>query len=65
MGSAHMQPGTLTEVLLPACRWKLRSSFSVLVICLMIQDPEKVLTSEDLGNEERRLFQKPGLPGFA
>ena len=29
------------------------------------KDPEKVLTSEDLGNEERRLFQKPGLPGFA
>ncbi len=27
--------------------------------------PEKVLTSEDLGNEERRLFQKPGLPDFA
>ena len=29
------------------------------------KDPEKVLPSEDLGNEERRLFQKPGLPGFA
>ena len=29
------------------------------------KDPEKVLTSEDLGNEERRLFQKQGLPDFA
>ena len=29
------------------------------------KDPEKVLTSEALGNEERRLFQKPGLPDFA
>ncbi len=29
------------------------------------KDPEKVLTSEDLGNEERRLFRNPGLPGFA
>ena len=29
------------------------------------KDPEKVLTSEDLGNEERRLFQKEGLADFA